>query len=127
MRAPSVERIERVLGIDRDKALTIRALMKRDGGPRTDIGAFPQTEAWVQACYHRPPWWDVALHAIDEALGTHGIEGWSEPDDVSRPDRTVSYCNTGDSYAPTVALLTEPAMWGTRVRWYLGSYEGLVR
>jgi len=56
----------------------------------------------VRECYHRPEAWNVALYALDALLGTFGVEGWA------RSMRSgVSYCNTGDTYAPTFVYDTD--------------------
>lgn len=61
-----------------------------------------RTDQWERACYHRPSDAELILHAADELLETCGVEGWAHSDDFTRG---VSYCNTGDMYALTLALV----------------------
>lgn len=96
-RAPTAKRIARVLGIDADKARIIRGLM--DGS--TDPLTYKSADRYSRACYSRPDDELVALYAIDEVLGTCGIDGFC---DQETGRRGLSYCNTGDTYAPTVLL-----------------------
>ena len=110
MRYPSVKTIETMLEVDRPTAKVIQQLMKGELDPYI----FAEVRAWVRQCYHTPPDHDLQLKAIDEVLDTCGIAGLS-PGDVTHPRSAkgdwVSYCNTGDSYAPTVAYSTANGQW----------------
>lgn len=97
MNAPTVKTLVDRLGVDRDTAARVRGLLTGDTDPET----IPETAAWVRACYHRPHWTDIALHAVDVVLGTFGVEGWS----TGYGRGGVSYCNTGETYTPTVVLI----------------------
>lgn len=119
MRTPTVARLMAELRLDKATAQTVRILMRRETFPQDAPAAFPRTCTWLRACYHRPHWTDVALHAIDELLRTHGVEGWPDPKDMRHG---VSYCNTGDTYATTIALIHD----GDGRRWYLGSWGDLA-
>ena len=60
----------------------------------------------------------LALHMIDTVLNTHGVE-------MARGTRgTLWYCNTGDTYAPTVGLLYRKGK--TTPTWYIGSWGDAV-
>jgi len=69
---------------------------------RTNPTTFSDAAAYVRRCYHAPDEDLVRLVAANQALGLHGIEGWP-----LGLHSGVSYCNTGDSYAPTLALTPE--------------------
>jgi hypothetical protein len=65
----------------------------------------PATAAHVQRMYSTPyrnrDWRrSVILHAIDRALGTHGVESLGPVDDEHGPP--FLYCNAGDTYAATL-------------------------
>jgi hypothetical protein len=117
MRAPTVQRLQDTLGIDADKADTIRALIRGEVHPGAVWGG---DAGYLRSCYHKPHMADRVLHAIDAILDTCGIEGWANPDDGGRSG--VSYCNTGEAYAPTVYLITD---WRGR-RFGIGSWGDLV-
>jgi len=73
----------------------IRALFRRELSP-IDPERFPETANWERRCYHTPSRRELVLAAIDECLETFGVEGFQTR------RGWLSYCNTGDSYAPTV-------------------------
>lgn len=73
------------------------------------------TDQWERQCLHRPADKELILDAIDGLLGTCGVEGWARPSDMRRG---ISYCNTGDLYALTVALVDD--------NFRVTSYEALV-
>lgn len=115
-RAPSVRTLMARLEIDRDQARAVLALLKGEVNPN-DPDRFPRTVAWLRRCYHAPHVSDAVLHAVDEVLETFGVEGWA-----TSAYEGVSYCNTGDTYAPTVCLLPgnrwAVAAWGDLVHRY---------
>jgi len=82
---------------DAETAERIARIIDGDEDPR-DV---PETDAWVRSCYHEPDHEEQAIHAADVLLGTYGVEGWASEDGRSG----VSYCNTGDTYAPTLFLV----------------------
>jgi hypothetical protein len=109
---PSVKRIASMLNLDTATARKVRGLM--DGTIAASSVADPRT--------YRPSDNGSALHrldAIDMVLGTCGVEGWADPTDYRHG---VSYCNTGDTYAATICLITD----GRGTRWYLGSWGDLA-
>jgi hypothetical protein len=128
MRAPSLERIKKTLvptNEERPKAHLIHRLMTLEADPTAEHwqDRFPATNKWVQSCTHRPSEEEIAINAIDELLGTHGVEGWSDDDD---PRCGTHYCNTGDSYTTTVFLIAENKGWGVSYRWFLGCLADLA-
>lgn len=65
----------------------------------------PATDAYARSCYNDPfasHMWRVtmALHAIDRALGTYGVESLGPRHTMQPPP--YEYCNTGDTYATTL-------------------------
>jgi len=116
MRAPTVDRLVDMLDLDRNTARTIRGLMKGDIDP-CDVSE--SCDAWVRRCYHEPDWTSQALHAINDLLECHGVEGWTDPKDFRFG---VSFCNTGDTYALTVCLIDD----NQGERWRLCSWGGLA-
>lgn len=71
--------------------------MRGDVDPETSLAV----RGWLRHCYHRPSKRELIMRAIDEELGTFGVEAIT-----SGPEQELhaNYCNTGDSYAPTVLL-----------------------
>lgn len=113
MRAPSLKTLR-----DFPNAGLLRRLLTLELDPTMD-DRFPRTQAWVRACHRRPSDEDIALHAADELLGNHGVEGWADPTNFRHG---VSYSNTGDTYATTICLIND----GRGKRWYLGSWGDLA-
>lgn len=93
---PDRARLIRQLAHSVDDRDAIRALIKRE---------CPSTHAYACRCYNDPydsGMWrrTMALHAIDAALGTYGVEPLGE---VSmRHGPPYEYCNAGDTYATTL-------------------------
>lgn len=84
----------------------------------------PATERYVRSLYsdpYRSRIWrtTVALHAMNEVLGTHGVEGLGPPrgGDYAPP---YEYLNAGDTYAGTLIYDRD------RDRLFVGSWGGVV-
>lgn len=102
MNYPSVKRLVRDLNIDQPTARQIRGLMDGSIDPYEAAETFPAVDQWIRRCYREPESDLVALYVIDQLLDTYGIEGWTLPGQFFNG---VSYCNMGDTYAQTVALV----------------------
>lgn len=114
---PSIKTLCNRLNIDRDKAKRVRFYMQSDW---VHDGELPEsTQEWIRSCYCRPSSDEIALHAIDVLLDNHGVEGWVNPKDMREG---VSYSNTGDTYAQTVALVD----WGHTYRFMVCDLEYLA-
>jgi hypothetical protein len=124
MRLPSVRTIARTFpDLTPEEATRIRRIIevtetRRDADAREwicDNDPSGAASSYVNQCYHYPPAYLVALYAIDGILRTCGVEGFrcEGPEDGGYTNararrfrgKSVSYCNTGDSYAPTVAYV----------------------
>lgn len=96
----TIPRLVESLDITEDQARQIIALIRREVSPFT----VDATAKWADSCYHAPdpgkP--ETILHAIDRVLGTCGAEAiFSERYSCTQP--VLEYCNTGDTYATTIA------------------------
>ena len=73
--------------------------------------SFKSVEKWVSDCYNQPHDIELILKACNEALETHGIESITptEGEHISMywGNCVASYCNTGDTYCPTVLYDTK--------------------
>ena len=98
---PSAKRIENVLSVCRDTASRLRGLMDGSIDPETSLAV----RVWLGHCFHRPSTQELVMAAIDETLGTFGVEA-IEGEWIDRYHHNIqaTYCNTGDSYCPTVLL-----------------------
>lgn len=86
---------------DDETATTILGMISGDLDPCLTSD---RADAWNRQCYTFPDHDSLVLVAADELLETCGVEGWAiDPDDPSCGG--VSYCNTGDQYALTLALV----------------------
>lgn len=81
---------------DEETADKILALIAGELDPRE---ASENAAKWDRQCYNAPNEDDVIMEAINELLGTYGVEGQPCEED---PRHGISYCNTGDTYALTV-------------------------
>ena len=79
--------------------------------------AIPAAQSRYDECYHPPAYEDLAIHVMDALLGTCGVEGLA----LDLRDG-VSYCNTGDSYAPTIILLRLSG----RASWHIMCWADMV-
>jgi hypothetical protein len=75
---------------------------------------------YSRQCYHSPGQELLILYAADELLETCGVEGWPTGSD---PRSGVNYCNTGHSYAATLALIVT----GGSSTFTVTSYDVLAR
>lgn len=86
---PSVKRIMEI-GVDQETAVKVRAIM---GGTRAFVlDTSEAAETANRQSYNPHARHYLKMLAIDQLLGTYGVEG----------DENIEYCNTGDSYALTV-------------------------
>lgn len=110
MRAPSVKSLMETFRIDRKDANRIRIVAKAVDDPDALRAAiddhFPHTRAWVFSLHSSPytsKIWRVttALNAMNEVLGTHGVEGLgpARAGDYAPP---YEYLNMGDTYTTTL-------------------------
>jgi hypothetical protein len=112
MRAPSVKTLTANFRISPDEAKLIRkiATTADDGEElKTLIDArVPATSSYVRSLFSNPyrsRIWrtTVALHAMNDIMGTHGVEGLGpgRSGDYAPP---YEYLNTGDTYASTLVF-----------------------
>jgi hypothetical protein len=110
MRAPSVKTLTGNFRLSADEAKLIRKLAAAaDDGEKLKSAVdahVPATESYVRSMHsdpYRSRLWrtTVALHAMNEVMGTHGVEGLGPPrgGDYAPP---YEYLNTGDTYAATL-------------------------
>jgi len=105
---PSTKTLETIA--DPDAARKVRKLLELyRAWPNTSEGfsnlkdyiavEAPHTWHWAFVqCYHRPQAYELVIAAANELLGLHGVEAVED-----RNGRVVlEYCNTGDTYAPTL-------------------------
>lgn len=130
MRYPSVKTLVGQLGVSESRAKYIRKLMRLEVSDHQLPAA---TQRWLRQCYHTTSIEtgrmatrrEVAMHAIDVVLGTHGVEAvelsanrkWI---DSYHCNIAFTYCNTGDTYMATVLLDSASqhfavSSWGGRV------------
>jgi hypothetical protein len=110
MRAPSVKTLTADFRLSPDEAKLIRkiAAAADDGEELKKVvdARVPATSSYVRSLYsdpYRSRLWrtTVALHAMNEVMGTHGVESLGPPrsGDYAPP---YEYLNTGDSYGATL-------------------------
>lgn len=59
----------------------------------------PNTHNWAtKQCFHRPNVRHLVMTAANELLGLHGVETI----DARDCGDTIEYCNSGDTYTPTL-------------------------
>ena len=88
----SSKTLAKLLSISQEDAQTIRCLVAGVSSPKT----FNNVDRWIRQCYNDPSEDEQIMCAIDQVLGTCGVEHDDTLD--------IDYCNTGDSYANTVIL-----------------------
>jgi hypothetical protein len=125
MRCPSTKRLRATFpNLQRGQATLIRRLAHdvhhRDTLRNTIEARCPKTHAYALSCYNDPydgGMWrrTMMLHAIDEILGTCGVEALGPVDMHKGPP--FEYCNTGETYAATIVYSRDSDMlriasWG---------------
>lgn len=100
-RAPSIKTLIERLGTTPQQAETIRRIIKGPA-PTDESTEFPQTARWIRSCHNMPLPGERRMAAIDETLGTHGVEAIFRANAGFSESPLVTYCNAGDPYAATV-------------------------
>ena len=138
MKIPSATRLtETFRDLTRENAL----LMRRIAHACDDATALasiiekhvPATHAYARSCYRDPyasQVWRVtmALHAIDQLLGTYGVEALTRKDDSCYGPPSHEYLNAGDTYATTLVYYRDAdalriGTWGDIVEASGEAYE----
>jgi hypothetical protein len=110
MKTPSSASLQKWLKLSAEQAALIRSIGKAANDSeklRSIINAnVPETENYVRQMHsdpYRSQMWrvTVALHAMNEIAGTHGVEALG-PNDGGNYAAPYEYLNTGDSYAATL-------------------------
>ena len=115
-RAPTVKRLMRDFPhITREAAKAIRGIILDEIDP-CDVSE--DCARWVRQCVRWPDESELKICAINELLECSGVEGWT----TGRFDQGVSYCNAGDIYVPTIALVDV----GHRCGFAIADYESLI-
>lgn len=98
-RAPSVKRLMAELGLDREHANKVRALLH--GAKQPD--EYKSVQDWLRQCFHEPDYVEQLLVALNEVCDTCGVEylGRENPD-TYRERPKFAFLNTGDMYASTL-------------------------
>lgn len=122
MNYPSVKRMMERLDIDRDTAKAVRQWMEWE---HAYLMMYPPelpeaTERWIDSSYSRPKRHEIAIHAIDQLIGTFGVEfiSFENPGDFVAWPRGIEYCNAGDTYIDTVLYVDgrySIGCWGDRL------------
>jgi len=110
MRAPNSKNLQERLGLTPEQARLVRALAHAcdDGEVLCALveASVPKTAGYVRSMhsdpYHSQIWRvTVALHAMDQVVGTFGVEGLgpARGGDYAPP---YEYLNTGDTYGTTL-------------------------
>ena len=115
MRCPSSANLQSGLGINLEQAKLVRALAKAadDGEVLAALveGSCPETAAYVRGMHSSPydsHMWrvTVALHAMDQVVGTYGVESLGPTSGPSYAP-PYEYLNTGDPYDATLIYRRE--------------------
>ena len=119
MNSPSVRAIRAAFPyLPRGAATAIKKMMTGDL-PEEALNAYPAAAARIQECYHPPTYNDKALHVMDSLLSTFGVAGACVRNAMYDG---MSYCDTGDTYATTIVLLS----LGGHDTWHVCSWGSLV-
>lgn len=81
-----------------------------DGSAPTDNDSFqeeeyPETAAWIRRCFNRPGDKSIRMLMLNEVLQTHGVD--TIDNGISDDEIFAKYCNAGDLYVGTIALVGE--------------------
>ncbi len=97
---PSIKTIAtRLKWLDEQQVKTVRGLID---GSLDPVEVSMETQRWVNSCDNEPSEVELIMHAIDTVMGTHGVEAVYTDYDSSLNHPTAVYCNTGETYDPTI-------------------------
>ena len=131
MRSPSVQALVKAFpkDLDRKSAGLIKRLAKADDSAvhleALIINNCPETDKYARSLYrdgYASQMWRItlALHAMDEVMGTHGVESLSPEGDFSTSAPPYEYLNAGDTYATTLIYDRD------KDRLFIGTYGDVV-
>lgn len=103
-RSPSIEAIEAEFP---GKGKLAKAVFRMR---RAELETLPAGLARIRECCNPPTTSDIRMHCLDALLGTFGVEAFQ-----TRDGTWVEYLNTGDTYSPTIVLMSgnyRIASWG---------------
>lgn len=104
---PSVKTLVAGLGIHAEQALTIRAIWKGE----IDLMTLEASRKFELVSCNPQDAVNLALEAIDEIIGSCGVEYIPSKDDTSTSVYGIEYCNMGDTYSPTILFDHEKNLW----------------
>lgn len=112
--APSMKTLQALHWLDDNKRQEIRNLLHGD----RDTYSYASVNTWVNKCYHEPELVERIMCALDEILGTYGVEALCH----NRELKAV-YCNTGETYTTTIVYRYDKdyfqlTSWGDLVERY---------
>jgi hypothetical protein len=121
---PSLNSLLPLVDNDPARALILREVLAGRRDPAADPDRFPETCAWIRACYHTPEYQDVhragveiRLSAASELIGGYGqetINGRPRYRDRYWGDCVLAYVNMGDPYALTLLYDTDSGTYRVR-------------
>ena len=103
---PSVKTLMRIKGMDRERAVLLRRVLKCGGRiALADIvaekpEAFAETDKWLKRCWKVPSRPEIKMRMADEIIGGYGVEGAGEVDMCYGPP--LEYVNLGDTHDVTL-------------------------
>lgn len=101
----TITTIAETLKLSRERAKMVKSVLRleRCAGFKNFLDKnCPHTKKWIDSCYHLPKTAEIQMHAIDEIIGTYGVEAINLGDVY--PGNWLEYCNTGDPFINTVCL-----------------------
>lgn len=116
--APSIDTLTRRLRASPDIARKIREIILGPA-PTAETLEYPKTAAWIRSCHNMPTPGERRMEAVNEVLGTHGVEAiFQDGAGVFEPP-LLTYCNAGDTYAHTIVRFRggryQVTSWGDAV------------
>lgn len=101
-----------------DKGIALALRLMRLQVDNAELETIPAVRRRIDECYHRPSRHDVTMHALNDILGTHGVEALGDIDMHDGPP--FEYLNVGDPYVATVVWYRSSG------RYYVRCYGDIV-
>ena len=100
--APSVKKLVADIGCMDYDAIIIRGIIHGDINPLDYPFIFPETNRWVNSCYHMPFRYEIGMSAINEMIPRgFGVEAIKGKGSIFKAPRLL-YVNRGDTYETTI-------------------------
>ena len=104
---PSVSMLTQKLRLSKEQAQKVKEILTG----KSDLMAWASARQYYYSCYHPPTRHEMALYALNEAMGGYGAEYVPSVLDTSYESYGVEYINLGETYQATLCYDRNKGKW----------------